>query len=280
MKTTAATKKNQRGLSLVEVMIGLLLSLVLTAGVIQIYISNKQTYTLQDEMSRLQENGRFAMDIVQRVIRGAGFQGGQAFIPANTMDAANPPNQYDPANTLVTTSSNDHLEVIGSSWVDCAGIPLGTPPPPAVPVTNFFYIDQNNNLVCLSSSALVPRILIDNVERMEILYGVDTDGDQSADNYQTATQVAGGGSWPNVVSVRIALLLSTSTDEARSRIMPQPMTLDSVAANPLLSTFGVNQGNPRLFDSNNDGLADTNVAQDTRLYRVFTTTVALRNRVP
>lgn len=280
MNRCPGRKNGQCGLSLVEVMIGLLLSLVLTAGVIQVYLSNKQTYYLQDEMSRLQENGRFAMDILHRIIRGAGFQGGQAFVDVNTMDATNPPTPYNPANALIATSSNDHLEVIGSSWADCAGTPLPVPPLDPVPVTNFFFIDQNNNLAC-SSAAAAPQILIDNVETMAILYGVDANGDRTADGYRTATQVAAVGAWSNIVSVRIALVLSTSSDEARSRIVPQPMAFASVTDSPLLSAFGENAGgNPMLFDSDADGLADTNLAQDNRLHRVFTSTIALRNRIP
>jgi len=52
----------QRGLSLVELMIALTLSLVLLAGVIQVMSSSKQSYILEDGMSRMQENARYALD--------------------------------------------------------------------------------------------------------------------------------------------------------------------------------------------------------------------------
>lgn len=51
--------------------------------------------------------------------------------------------------------------------------------------------------------------LIRNVENMQIQYGVDTDGDQDPDVYQDAATVT---DWNNVLSIRIALLLSSSSD--------------------------------------------------------------------
>ncbi len=61
----------QRGLTLVELMVALALSLLLLAGTIQIFISSKQSYRVQDALSRLQENSRAAVDLLSRDIRAA-----------------------------------------------------------------------------------------------------------------------------------------------------------------------------------------------------------------
>jgi type IV pilus assembly protein PilW len=66
---------SQRGLTLIELMIALLIGVFLTAGLIQIFISAKQSYRLQENISRLQENGRFAMDFLTKGIRMAGYTG-------------------------------------------------------------------------------------------------------------------------------------------------------------------------------------------------------------
>lgn len=78
------------GFTLVEMMIAMLISLFLLGGVIQIFISSKQSYRTGEDASRLQENGRFAMDIMTRDIRMAGFlpcriQPGKV---ANSVDSA------------------------------------------------------------------------------------------------------------------------------------------------------------------------------------------------
>ncbi len=67
--------RRQHGISMVEIMISITLSLILTAGLIQILVNNKQNYRIQDALSRLQENGRYAIDIITRDVRQAGFPG-------------------------------------------------------------------------------------------------------------------------------------------------------------------------------------------------------------
>jgi type IV pilus assembly protein PilW len=68
-------RENQRGLSLVELMIAMVLSLVLVAGTMQIYLSNKQTYRLQEAQSRVQESARFGLDFLTKDVREAGYSG-------------------------------------------------------------------------------------------------------------------------------------------------------------------------------------------------------------
>lgn len=65
----------QRGFTLVEIMVALVLSLILTAGVVQIYLTTKQTYRLQESLSRIQENARYALATLSRDIRMAGYWG-------------------------------------------------------------------------------------------------------------------------------------------------------------------------------------------------------------
>ena len=65
----------QQGLSLVELMIALTLGIFLVFGVIEVYVSSKQTYRSQDSLSRLQENARFALDTLVSDVRRAGYAG-------------------------------------------------------------------------------------------------------------------------------------------------------------------------------------------------------------
>ncbi|MCP3868167.1 MAG: hypothetical protein GY703_08760 [Gammaproteobacteria bacterium] len=65
----------QRGVGLVELLIAMALGLVLTLGIMEIFIGSKQAYQTQDALSRIQENGRYAMAELSRNIRMAGFQG-------------------------------------------------------------------------------------------------------------------------------------------------------------------------------------------------------------
>ncbi len=65
--------KDELGLSLVELMVALTLSLVVMLVTTSIYISNKSTYRFLDQYSLLQENGRFAMFYLRENILKSGF---------------------------------------------------------------------------------------------------------------------------------------------------------------------------------------------------------------
>jgi len=68
-------KSRQSGFTIVELMVAATLGLLILGGAISMFISNKRVYTEQDEMGRLQENARFAMDLLVRDIRMAGYAG-------------------------------------------------------------------------------------------------------------------------------------------------------------------------------------------------------------
>lgn len=59
----------QRGLTLVEIMVALLISTILGAGVVQIFSGSKRTYDFQQAQSRIQENGRYVVEAIARDLR-------------------------------------------------------------------------------------------------------------------------------------------------------------------------------------------------------------------
>ncbi len=95
--------------------------------------------------------------------------------------------------------------------------------------------------------------LVENVEDMDVAYGEDTNNDGAPDSYVAASAVT---NWGRVVNVRVSLLV----------VSPEAGTTNAAQ---------------RLFfrDTNGDGLPDEQTAPDNRLRQVFTTTVALRNRL-
>lgn len=65
----------QRGLSLIELMITILLSTLLLLGVLQLYINTSATDRTSNELARVQESGRVAIELIAREARRAGYQG-------------------------------------------------------------------------------------------------------------------------------------------------------------------------------------------------------------
>ncbi len=76
----------QSGLSLIEILVALVISLFLLGGIIQVYMGNKTTYRFSDASSRIQENGRFALDTMAIDARMADFSGCYGMQPDDNGD--------------------------------------------------------------------------------------------------------------------------------------------------------------------------------------------------
>lgn len=64
-----------RGFTLVELMIAMVIGLIISIGVVQIFGSNRATYQLDESLARAQENGRFALEFLTQDVRHAGNLG-------------------------------------------------------------------------------------------------------------------------------------------------------------------------------------------------------------
>lgn len=67
--------RDEAGFSLIEVMVALTLSLILTLGLVQIFTGNSQTFRLAEASSRIQETGRLSTDLLGRAVRNADYWG-------------------------------------------------------------------------------------------------------------------------------------------------------------------------------------------------------------
>ncbi|MCG8325880.1 MAG: PilW family protein [Thiotrichales bacterium] len=65
----------QAGVSLLELLIAMIIGLLVTGGAIQLFITNKATYRVENSLSRLQETGRYVVDAMAMDIRMAGYNG-------------------------------------------------------------------------------------------------------------------------------------------------------------------------------------------------------------
>lgn len=334
----AQRNKLARGFTLVEMMIAMALGLLLVAGAIHIMLGAQQSYRMQDNVARIQENGRFAIEFLARDLRRTGFMhcgSAESMDVFNNVKGSgnNADSTYDfsaeelirgtaPAGAAADSDavrvrylSDQRLRVLEVSQgqgqqganIKVAGNALGLQQGDVVTVTNCREGDtfritntpqkdaDGSVMVTLAHAAnynLSPHLngsygdgdhvlayraltwfvaetgrhyddgtvvralfrdsrngaeeMVAGVRRMRIRYGVDDSGDGAADRYAHADD---GVDWSRVVSARVSVLLESRDDRLVDR--PQELIFD----NTLLTM------------------------PDRRLYRVFTTTVALRNRV-
>lgn len=113
-----ATRQN--GLTLVELMIAAALGLLLLAALGYLYVGNRQAFRTQDSVARLQENGRYAMEILGQDLRMAGYIGCSSLNEITpTMTAPLP--ALTSGNVLQGTEAPDTLTL---SRVDGRGVSL------------------------------------------------------------------------------------------------------------------------------------------------------------
>lgn len=246
----------QQGMGLIEIMIGVVLSLLLFAGLINLLVSNKRTYLLEKNLSELQRNGQFTTTFLNRTIRLAGFRTIPAF--SNQQTFSDYQDLFPAGSELIfgsdnTTNNSDSITIrfqgnnTGNIF-DCLAGPVNQ----NQIAESTFFISANDELMCAAVNNGVanpnsPEVLVDGVQAMEIRYGEDLDADAIVDHYVPAS--SGSLDYNRVISVRISLLLRTSEP-----VNPVP-------------------------DSKTYALQDVTVGpfNDNFLRRVYTTTIHMRN---
>lgn len=101
-------RTSNRGFSLVELLVAVAISMVAMVALIELYSSSRQTYRLQTMQSRLSEDGRFTVSMLQRLISQAGYR---------------PSSDAMPSRTVATTATSTQIQFTGdnSNTVKCDG---------------------------------------------------------------------------------------------------------------------------------------------------------------
>jgi type IV pilus assembly protein PilW len=357
MNQDKQTSQKQRGLTLIEIMIALVISSFLMLGAMTLFISNKRIFNEMESMGRLQENARFAINLLISDLRMAGYLGcsDDPTLVTNTLTGAgtagnlfnfdnpiegsdnggawSPSASGDPVSTYavggttsdaITIRFADPIANDASLSANMANGAVGTDIPLActgADCSNFFDVGEplaisdcastdifdltavTSNDISHGSAALSkgyndtsqisryvtnryfiangtngPALfrrtfaqdkgdvdidtntteflaqdqeLIEGVEAMHIMYGVDSDADQIANSHVVASGVVGAGGWDNVVSVKIAILVRTINADINNETDTRTYNLLGTIVNPV---------------------------DDQRRRRVFGTTVEIRNR--
>lgn len=250
----------QAGLTLLELMISMSLGLLLMAGIGTIYVGSNQTYRVQEENARIQENGRYALEIIGRSLRQAGYQ--NVFTttttpwPGTTITGEN---GVSPAPDKILAMYDWN-----TGDVSCDGDTVGVA---GQIVRDSYYLNTTTfELLCDGIIHAGPasiwdkgRPIIDNIEDMQVLYGIDTNADHSVDKY--AALPASAAEWAGVISAKVCVVVRSANN-------------------------GISVGRQNYFNCAGalgtvSGSARFTVAAvgDTRLHRAFVATFTLRNRV-
>ena len=106
--SASTTARSQLGLSLVELMVAMTLGLIIMGSALQAFTANKQSFRFSQALSRVQEDGRYAMQALARDIRMAGYIGcsSRRQVDVNSVADGTPPT-VDLGNTLFGFDDGD-----------------------------------------------------------------------------------------------------------------------------------------------------------------------------
>jgi len=153
----------QAGISMVEILIALVISLFLLGGIVQVYLANTTTYRFTEALGRVQENGRFALEFIAQDLRMAGFFGCAMFDPE---DSENIVNNLDPDGTgyddslhdfvlagVIEGTDNDGLN--GSDSVTLRGSKAGQ-----LNIVPPFSVNKSANIFVTNNDILAPNDIV------------------------------------------------------------------------------------------------------------------------
>lgn len=323
--------KKQKGLSLIELLVGMVLSLIIIGGIIQVFLANRQAFNMSQSMVRVQESGRFAVSFISEAIRESG---GYGCVPSlnnegnnirswagsatdvnaiqttsgwtnsadgTDNDTGDPDDPFDDPDSLsllqLTSNESVITSVINGNTVQVSGdgdfeggdlvlisncevadivdIAAGGVAGDEISVdtlnlrTDFFeqankrstvaalqhlaftIVDEN---LTVSVNGGAAQEVVSGIENMQFTYGVDLDGDLVADYFDDLSNIP-ADDVENIAAVTVSILAVSGT-------------FDEGAVEDVTTEFQT-----ITFDG------DSTLMDDTRHRTVFSSTVALRNRM-
>ena len=236
-------------------MIGMTIAIFIMAVAGKVYLQSKNTFTVRAALSSVNENGRFAIHELHRTLSMAGMG-------INAREAIHSETSAIVAAGQIGTAEGGGLKsdaiavryrqgTTCSRYIDLANS--------ATPATVKLMVNDNTLMCRLDNGRSQP--LVSGVKLMKILFGFDDNNDGYANRYLTAKEVQKiddsakqTTAWLRVVSFRIGLLVFSSDYEL-------PLDRRAQTATSLQLP----------------GLDYTVMAGDKYLYKVFSTTIYLRN---
>ena len=251
----------QAGFSMVELMVALLLGSIVVIAAVSLFTTNQRTFQLQQGLSDVQQQGRFALDYLAQDLRRLGYVQDRTQIPIGaTVGLQTGAINVNGAALLGSTDNtefnqSDRLTFTYFGTVDCEG---DTGPEQYIGVT--YWLNASRQLMCMGSvnPATLGLPLVEDVDAFQVLVGVGG-GDPAqgiiwADEYRrlNAVNVAPGGDF--VAALKVSLLIAA---DAPTGALPQQARNFQVLDQAYVA-----------------GVAPLN---DNRIRRQFNVSVAVRN---
>lgn len=274
--------RRQKGFSLVELMISLVIGMVIVGAVFAAYLSSGTSSKASQALAQITEDATISLNVMRSSVSMVGYGSATSANPKTgkfvkqysgvggtpgifgcesgfTVDS----NKWDgPIEKLACDAGGDGASIAvayeadsynsvlssGGKPIDCLGVELNNAPGYYL-AYNRYYVSKGA-LYCLGGAKDTPaQALVDNIESLDIRYGVASAALPNQAVKYLKADAMNAADFDHTVSVRICVVVK-STDQ----VLDQAMKYLDCGGNEV-------------------------DAADRRLYRAFTTTVVLQNRV-
>ena len=233
------------GYSLVELMVGLFVSILVGGVAMTFLLTSSKIMSTQNAEDIVQENARFALELLASSIRLAGSNTStnvqtQTLSQGIFRDAICSNNDCNQNNTLFETGTTGlnaissrtdvaAFEHITDTGRTCNGVDITS----ERQIVHVYYVDDADNdgvasLYCEAYESEIDYItqdfdshvslgavpLIDGVEMLQVQYGIDEDGttDGTIDRYKSYNNIA-ADEFDDIKAIRLGLILSNVQEE-------------------------------------------------------------------
>jgi prepilin-type N-terminal cleavage/methylation domain-containing protein len=197
---------NKKGVTLIELLIGLIISGMVVAGFYRLFITQSQTYAVQDQVAEVQQGIRSSMEILLRDLRMTGF------------DDDNINSTITITNPIVYPLKEDSIAVNYEYYDKTASR--------YQKYTVTYWRERNSSRLIrqltMDDVAGPQDTLLENVDTLNFTYGVDAREDGVADRWVSAADVGSN----KVIAVRVTLTARPSQVNQQLQML-SPRTLAS-----------------------------------------------------
>jgi len=210
---------NAKGLTLIELLVGLVLSAIVIAGIYRLFVVQSKAYTVQDQVVEVQQSIRSAMEVLLRDLRMAGY------------DSDGVTSKVSIASPIVVNPVNgDHEVRVNYEYDDTHRYEV-------------FYSLNNGSLTRqltifpdVGASSSTTETILENVDALDFTYGIDANEDGAMDmvdrngdgsiDYKDLLS-AGGIGTSKVVAIRVVLTAKPDQTNPDVKNWVSPRTLTS-----------------------------------------------------
>ncbi len=193
--------RNRKGVTLIELLVALVISGIVIAGIYRIFVSQTKAYTVQDQVVEVQQNIRSAMEILLRDLRMAGYDNDSL---TSKIAIANPIVRADHSVTVQYEYDVTHQYQVRYYLV------------------NGILKRELTITLDTGGQTQTTEDILENVDTLNFLYGVDTNNDGAADSWVSAGAVGTA----KIIAVQVTLQARPTqvNPDVVNMVMPRILT--------------------------------------------------------